>query len=82
MDDHFDQKISDREFLHLAASARDSLTLSAVHDPALATAVRALYALSTVKDDPFPAEPYGNLRLALADLEKFRKRRHPTKPCQ
>ena len=83
MDDHFDQKISDQEFLHLAISARESLRPSAAHDPALATAIRALYVLlSTVKDDPLLAEPYGNLRLALADLEEFRKRRHPTNSCQ
>ena len=82
MNDHFDRIISDQEFLHLAASARDSLSPSAAHDPALATAVRTLSVLlGTAKDDPLPAEAYGNLRFALADLEKLRKRRHPTKPA-
>jgi len=82
MDDHFDQRITDQEFLHLATSARDSLSPSAAHDPALATAVRTLCALlGPAKDDPLRAEPYGNLRFALADLEKLRKRRHPTKPA-
>lgn len=54
-----------------------------MQDPALATAVHALYALlSTAKDDPLPAGPCGSLRLAIAGLEKLRKRRNPTKPCQ
>jgi hypothetical protein len=72
-DDHFDQRISDQEFLRLSASARDSLTPSAAHDPGLAPAVRALEVLlSAAKDDPLPAKLHGDLRTALADLEEFR----------
>jgi hypothetical protein len=79
MDDHFDRKISDQEFLPLAIAARESLRPSAAHDPDLTAAVRALdVLLSAAKDDSLPAEPYGNLRLALAGLEEFRDRRHPT----
>jgi hypothetical protein len=81
MDDHFDQKISDREFLQLASAARDSLSPAAARDPALAAAVRALHALLSAASPP-PAEPYGNLRIALAGPEKFRKRRHPSNTCQ
>jgi hypothetical protein len=72
-DDHFDRRISDQEFLRLSASARDSLTPSAAHDPGLAAAVRALDALlSAAKTDPLPAGPHGDLRTALADLEDLR----------
>jgi hypothetical protein len=72
-DDHFDQRISDQEFLRLSASAWDSLTPSAAHDPGLAPAVRALDALlSAAKGDPLPAGPHGDLRTALADLEDLR----------
>jgi hypothetical protein len=72
-DDHFDQRISDQEFLRLSASARNSLTPSAAHDPGLAPAVRALDALlSAAKGDPLPAGPHGDLRTALADLEDLR----------
>ena len=73
MDDHFDLKISDQEFLRLAASARDSLDLSAVHDPGLAAAIHALDALlSAPVADPLPAKLYWFLRIALADLEELR----------
>ena len=72
-DDHFDQRISGQEFLRLSASARDSLTPSAAHDPGLAAAVHALDVfLSTAKTDPLPAGPHGDLRTALADLEDLR----------
>jgi hypothetical protein len=73
MDDHFDRRISDQEFLCLAASARAGLTPPAVNDPALSAAVRALDALlSARKAGPLPAERYANLRHALADLEDLR----------
>jgi hypothetical protein len=73
MDDHFDQKISDREFLNQAASARDLLNPSPAGDPRLAAAALALEDfLSAATSDPLPAEPYGNLRLALAELEELR----------
>ena len=74
MDDHFDRRISDQQFLRLAASAQDSLSASAAHDPGLAAAVRALEIfLSGTKGEPLPAEPtYDELRLALADLEELR----------
>jgi hypothetical protein len=74
MDDHFDGKISGREFLLLAAFARDCLSPSAVHDQGLAAAVRALDALlGTATSDRAPAEPtYSDLRFALADLEELR----------
>jgi hypothetical protein len=73
MDDHFDRRISDQELLRLSASARDSLTPTAAHDPSLAAAVRALdVLLSAAKGDPLPLEPYGDLRIALADLEELR----------
>jgi hypothetical protein len=72
-DDHFDQRISDQEFLRLSASARNSLTPSAAHDPRLAAAVHSLDALlGAAKDDPLPAKLHGDLRTALADLEEFR----------
>ena len=71
MDDHFDRRISDQEFLRLAAAARDSLEPSAAHDPGLAASARALEDfLSAASDDPPPAGPYGNLRSALAELEE------------
>ncbi len=74
MDDHFDRRISDQEFLRLAASARNSLTPPAAHDLSLAAAVHALdiLLLSAAQGDPLVAEPYGNLRVALADLEELR----------
>ena len=72
-DDHFDRRISGQEFLLRAASARNSLTPSAAHDPGLAAAVRALDALlSAESDSPLPAELQADLRTALADLEEFR----------
>jgi hypothetical protein len=73
MDDHFDQEISDHEFLRQAASARDSLNPSPADDPRLVAEVRALKDfLSAARSDPLPAGPYGNLRLALAELEELR----------
>jgi hypothetical protein len=73
MDDHFDRRTTDQEFLRLAASARAALTPPAAHDPALSAAVRALDALlHAPKAGPLPAEQYGNLRHALADLEDLR----------
>jgi hypothetical protein len=71
MDEHFDRRVSDQEFLRKAASTRDSLNLSAADDPALLAAVRALEDfLSAGKDGPLPAGPYGSLRFALAELEE------------
>lgn len=70
MDDHFDRRISDREFLNMAAHTRDSLNPSAAHDPELAAAVRSLEELlSAEKEDALPTEAYDNLRFALAELE-------------
>jgi hypothetical protein len=70
MDDHFDRRIPDQEFLRLAASARAALTPPAAHDPAMSAAVRALdVLLHAPKAGPLPAEQYANLRHALADLE-------------
>jgi hypothetical protein len=73
MDDHFDQKISDQEFLRVAGAALDSLDPSAAHDPGLAVAVRTLdVLLSAARADPLPAEPtYDDLRLALANSEEL-----------
>ncbi len=69
MDDHYDQKISDEEFLRLAVCARDSLNPSAGRDPGLAVSVRVLEDfLSVARGDLLPAGLYGNLRIALADL--------------
>jgi hypothetical protein len=82
-DDHFDQRISDQEFLRLAASARNSLTPSAAHDPGLAAAVRALDSLlNAAKDDPLPAGLHGDLRTALAELEDLRLCTQHSKYCQ
>ncbi|MGO8957007.1 MAG: hypothetical protein ACLQFR_06530 [Streptosporangiaceae bacterium] len=42
-------------------------------NPGLAAAVRALdVLLRAAKGDPLPLEPYGDLRIALADLEELR----------
>jgi hypothetical protein len=42
-------------------------------NPGLAAPVRALDALlRAAKGDPLPLEPYGDLRIALADLEELR----------
>lgn len=71
MDDHFDRRISDQEFLRLAASTWDVLDPSAVHDPGLAVAVHVLEDfLSAARSDLLPVEFYGNLRLSLAELEQ------------
>jgi len=71
MDDHFDRRISDQDFLRLAASTWDSLNSSTVNDPGLAISVRALEDfLSAASGDPLPVELYENLRFALAELEE------------
>ena len=71
MDDHFDRRICDQEFLRLAASTRASLSSPPVHDPRLAVIVRALEDfLISAEGSPLPDEPYGNLRFALAELEE------------
>lgn len=73
MDEHFDRRISDREFLRQAASARDALDRPAAcgRDPALTAAARALEDfLRAAKGSPLPAGPYGGLRFALAELEE------------
>ena len=73
MDDHFDRRISDQEFLRLAATARAALTPPAANDPALSAAVRALDVLLRAPTaGPLPAEQYGTLRYALAELENLR----------
>jgi len=42
-------------------------------NPGLAAAVRALdVLLRAAKGDPLPLEPYGDLRIALADPEELR----------
>jgi hypothetical protein len=79
MDDHFDRRISDQEFLRKAASTRDSLNLPAADDPALPAAVRALEDfLSAGKDSPLPVGSYDNLRFALAELEEPSKGSRPS----
>jgi hypothetical protein len=70
MDDHFDQLISDQEFLCLAASTRESLMPSAVHDAGLAASVRALDNFLRASEEPLAVEPYGSLRLALSELDE------------
>lgn len=70
MDDHFDQRISDQEFVRLAASTCDSLHRSAAGGEELAGSLRALEDfLGGVTGDRLPVDLYGNLRIALADLE-------------
>jgi hypothetical protein len=70
MDDHFDRRISDQEFLRMAALTQDPLNPPGDHEPGMAAAVRALEDfLSAASGDTLPAELYGNLRLALAELE-------------
>lgn len=55
MDDHYDRKISDDEFMRMAASTRDSLAPSAGRDPDLAASVRALEDfLSGARTGPLP----------------------------
>jgi len=71
MDDHFDRRISDQDFLRLAASIRASLSPSAANDPGMAVSVRAFEDfLSAASGDPLPVDLYGNLRFALAELEE------------
>ena len=70
VDDHLDRRISDQEFLRMARLTQDSLNPPADHKPGVAAAVRALEDfLSAANGDTLPAELYGNLRLALAELE-------------
>lgn len=70
MDDHFDQRISDQEFVRLAASTRDSLHQAAEGGDEQALSVRALEDfLGGVTGGRLPVDLYGNLRIALADLE-------------
>jgi hypothetical protein len=70
MDDHYDGKISDDEFMRTAASTRDSVALSAAHDPDLAVSVRVLQEfLSRARTGMLPRRLYGELRIALTDLE-------------
>lgn len=69
MDDHYDQRISDEQFVLQAASTRDSLDPAAREDPDLAMAVRALDDfMNATRDAALPLDLYGALRLALADL--------------
>jgi hypothetical protein len=71
MDDHFDWRISDQESLRLAASTWDSLNPPADHEPGLVAPVRALEDFLSAASGRLPAaELYGNLRLALAELEE------------
>lgn len=73
MDDHYDQRISDQEFIRLAASTRNSLESPAEYAPDIAVAVRALENfLSAATGGRLPLDLYGDLRLALADLEERR----------
>jgi len=70
MDDHYDQRISDQQFVRRAAATRDSLHEAAKDTAGLAKSVRALEGfLSGVTGDRLPVDLYGNLRIALADLE-------------
>lgn len=71
MDDHFDRRISDEQFLSRAASTRDSLNSPAAHDPGVAASIRALEELlNATKGEPLPTEAYDDLRIALAELEE------------
>jgi hypothetical protein len=71
MDDHFDQKISDPEFLRRAGLTRDCLDPSAGRDPGLAVVVRALGDfLGAAEGDLLLSGLYDDLRSALADLEE------------
>jgi hypothetical protein len=71
MDDHFDQKISDPEFLRRAGLTRDCLGPSAGRDPGLAVVVRALGDfLGAAEGDLLLSGLYDDLRSALADLEE------------
>jgi hypothetical protein len=73
MDDHYDGKVSDDEFMQAAASAWDSVALSAAHDPDLAIAVRVLEEfLAGARTGMLLRPLYGDLRIALVDLEEFR----------
>jgi hypothetical protein len=73
MDDHYDGKVSDDEFMQAAASAWDSVALSAAHDPDLTIAVRVLEEfLAGARTGMLLRPLYGDLRIALVDLEEFR----------
>jgi hypothetical protein len=83
MDDHFDRQISDQEFLRLAASATDSQSPSAPHDPALAAGFRALDALLTAaKDDQLPPEPVRQPALCPRGPGETPQAPPPEKACQ
>jgi hypothetical protein len=72
MDDHFDRKISEQEFLRRAGLTRDSLDPSAGRNPGPAVSVRALEDfLSAAEGNLLPVELYDDLRLALAGLEEL-----------
>ena len=70
-DDHFDGRISDRELVrHVDATLR-ALPTPPARDPDVAAAVDALAVFaSAAGQGSVPAGLYGNLRLALAELER------------
>jgi hypothetical protein len=69
MDDHFDRRISDEQFVLQAVSVRDSLAPAAIGDPSTAPAVRALDDfLKAARGGPLPLDLYGALRRGLANL--------------
>jgi hypothetical protein len=58
MDDHFDQRISDSEFVRLAAAARSALSPQELDDPELAAATHALDRfLVAAQDEQAPVAP-------------------------
>jgi hypothetical protein len=69
MDDHYDQRISDEQFVLQAVSARSSLGSAAIGDPDMAPAVRALEDfVKAARGGPLPLNLYGALRRELANL--------------
>lgn len=69
MDDHYDQRISDEQFVLQAVSARSSLGSAAIGDPDMAPAVRALEDfVEAARGGPLPLNLYGALRRELANL--------------
>lgn len=69
MDDHYDQRISDEQFVRQADSTLASLDPDAREDPDLAAAVRAFDDfVGAARQAPLPLDLYGALRFAVARL--------------
>jgi CDGSH-type Zn-finger protein len=69
MDDHFDRRVSDEQFVLQAVATLESLDPVARDDPDLAAAVHALEGfVNAARGAPLPLDLYGALRFALADL--------------